>query len=69
MNINHNSTQHLKHQNTLFIVLFLTLIGLLAFLSNRYVYLSDWTINGQNSLNEVSLKLLQTLDSPVSIVS
>lgn len=69
MNINHNSTQHLKYQNTLFIVLFLTLIGLLAFLSNRYVYLSDWTINGQNSLNEVSLKLLQTLDSPVSIVS
>lgn len=69
MNINHNSTQRLKHQNSLFIILFLTLIGLLAFLSTRYVYWSDWTNNGQNSLNEVSLKLLQTLDSPVSIVS
>ncbi len=50
-------------------LLFLTLIGLLAFLSNRYVYLADWTVNGQNSLNEISLQLLATLESPVAIES
>ena len=69
MDINTTSTRHLKQQNILFIILFLTIIGLLAFLSNRYVYLTDWTVNGQNSLNEVSLVLLKTLDSPVEIVS
>lgn len=69
MEITNNSTRHLKFQNILFTILFLIIIGLLAFLSNRYVYLADWTVNGQNSLNEVSLQLLETLESPVEIVS
>jgi len=69
MKINTRSTQHLRRHNFLFMVLFITLIALLAFLSNRYIYISDWTVNGQNSLNEVSLKLLATLDAPVEIVS
>jgi len=69
MDITTTSTRHLKQQRILFVILFLTIIGLLAFLSNRYVYLADWTVNGQNSLNEISLQLLETLDSPVEIVS
>ncbi len=69
MDINNSSTKHLKWQNILFTVLFLTIIGLLAFLSNRYVYLADWTVNNQNSLNEISLQLLETLDAPVEIIS
>ena len=69
MDISHTSTRHLKQQNILFIILFLSLIGLLAFLSNRYIYLADWTVNNQNSLNEISLKLLETLEAPVKIVS
>lgn len=69
MDISHTSTRHLKQQKILFGILFLCLIGLLAFLSNRYIYLADWTVNNQNSLNEVSLKLLETLDAPVEIAS
>ncbi len=69
MEINHHSTSHLRWQNILFTVLFLTIIGLLAFLSNRYVYLADWTVNNQNSLNEISLQLLDSMNDPVSIVS
>ncbi len=69
MNINHTSTRRLKYQNILFILLFLTMITLLAILSKRYIYLSDWTVNGQNSLNEISLQLLNTLNAPVKIVS
>ena len=69
MDINNRSTQHLKWHNILFTLLFLTIIGLLAFLSNRYVYLTDWTVNSQNSLNEISLQLLKTLEAPVDITS
>jgi len=69
MNISQHSIRRLKQHNSLFIVLFLILMGLLAFLSNRYIYLADWTVNNQNSLNEVSLTLLQTLDEPVEIIS
>lgn len=69
MEINNHSTQSLKWQNILFTVQFLMIIGLLAFLSKHYVYQSDWTVNSQNSLNEISLQVLETLDSPVEIVS
>jgi len=69
MEINNHSTRQIKWQNFLFTILFLTLIGLLAFLSNRYVYLADWTANSQNSLNEISLQLLETLEAPVDIIS
>jgi hypothetical protein len=69
MHINTTSTRYLKLQNIIFVILFLSIIGLLAYLSNRYVYLADWTTNGQNSLNDISLQLLKSLDSPVNIVS
>lgn len=69
MKINSHSTQHLKWHNRIFVLLLLIMFGLLAFLSTRYVYISDWTVNGQNSLNEVSLELLESLQDPVEIVS
>lgn len=69
MKITADFTQSLKWHNRVFVFLLLTMMGLLAFLSTRYVYLSDWTINGQNSLNEVSINLLASLDDPVEIVS
>ncbi len=69
MDINSHSTQSLKWQNILFSIQFLIIIGLLAFLSNRYVYLADWTVNNQNSLNEISLQLLKTIEAPVEIIS
>ena len=69
MDITHTSTRHLKQQRIIFTFLFLTLIGLLAFLSTRYVYLTDWTVNGQNSLNEISLQVITSLESPVEIIS
>ena len=69
MDITRTSTRHLKHQRIIFTILFLTTIGLLAYLSTRYVYLTDWTVNGQNSLNEISHQVVTTLDSPVEIIS
>ena len=52
----------LKLQNTTFIVLFLLVIGLLAFLSHRYAYEADWTANQRNTLSEASRQLLSTLE-------
>ena len=69
MDITRTSTRRLKLQRITFTVLFLTVIGLLAYLSTRYVYLTDWTSNNQNSLNEISLQLLSSMESPVRIVS
>lgn len=69
MDITRTSTKHLKQQRIIFTVLFLTMMGLLSYLSTRYVYLTDWTVDGQNSLNEISLQLLNSMDSPISIVS
>ncbi len=69
MNISHHSTRYRNFHNKLFILLFLIIIGLLGFLSTRYVYLADWTVNSQNSLNEITLKLLDTLEGPIDIVS
>ena len=67
MEITRTSTRHLRQQRLLFNLLFLTIIGLLSYLSIQYEYLTDWTVNGQNSLNEVSLQLVEAMDSPVEI--
>ncbi len=69
MKINPHSSHYLKQQNRLFTVLFLIFMGLLAFLSTRYVYLSDWTLNHQNSLNNMSLTLLKKMLEPIEITS
>ncbi len=69
MKISRQSTRYLKLHRWLFKLLFLAMTGLLAYLSNFYIYQADWTVNGRNSLNEVSIQLVQTLDGPVELVS
>ncbi len=69
MNMSLHSIHYLKQQNHLFTVLFLIFMGLLAFLSTRYVYVSDWTNNHQNSLNNRSVTLLEKLVGPIDIIS
>jgi len=69
MNSSRITSSHLKYHNWLFSILFISMIGLLGFLSTRYVYLADWTVNSENSLNEISLKLLDTFEAPIEVVS
>ncbi|MGM0593618.1 MAG: GldG family protein [Pseudomonadota bacterium] len=52
-----------------FVVLFLTVIGLLAYLSTRYHLQTDWTASGRHTLSEASVTLLERLDGPVTITS
>ena len=56
-------------QNILFVIFFLTFMGLLAWLSERYRYEFDLTWGNRNSLTETSVKLVQQLDGPVMITA
>jgi ABC-type uncharacterized transport system involved in gliding motility auxiliary subunit len=62
MKITRKLAFQLRIQQTTFIVLFLAVIGLLAFLSDRYDFETDWTMNQRNTLSEASQTLLQSLD-------
>ncbi|HEB94610.1 MAG TPA: ABC transporter [Gammaproteobacteria bacterium] len=56
-------------QNTLFLILFLALVGVLAWLSTRYTFTADWTATGRNTLSTASNELLEQLDDPVNITA
>ena len=66
-NTTHSSKNQLRIQNLLFMVLFLSIIGLLAWLSTQHTLQSDWTADNRNTLSEASSKLLESLDQPVEV--
>jgi len=56
-------------QNLIFIVLFLSVIGLLGWLSERHNMEYDLTWGKRNSLTEASINALQALDKPIAITA
>ncbi len=54
-------------QNTIFMVLLVLVMGLIAWLSTRYEMKADWTVNNRHSLSEASVKLLAELSDPITI--
>ncbi|HHM05406.1 MAG TPA: ABC transporter [Gammaproteobacteria bacterium] len=56
-------------QNAVFIVLLLAIVGVLAWLSTRYVYQADWTAGARRSLSEASVQMLAKLDGPLNITA
>ena len=69
MKITRNIHQQLRWQNFIFTLLFLVLVGLLAWVSQRFEFQWDWTANNRNTLSEASLKVLEQLDKPVKITA
>lgn len=69
MEITKTSRNQIRFQNIVFIILFSLIIGLLAWLSNKYKVEADWTANNRNSLSETSIKLLQQIPDPVKITT
>ncbi len=69
MEITKTSRNQIRLQNIIFIILFSTIITLLAWLSNQYNFESDWTENNRNTLSDVSIKLLQQIPAPVTITT
>jgi ABC-type uncharacterized transport system involved in gliding motility auxiliary subunit len=66
-------TQHIRNrlrlQGLLFTLLFVGVIGMLAWLSTQYVYQADWTAGARNTISADTRKLLATLDAPVHITA
>ena len=67
MLVNTHTRARMRLQNLLFSVLFLTVIGLLGWLSSRYSFQADWTANGRNSLSAASEAVLEQLPDPVLV--
>lgn len=69
MRLDSSTRWRLRIQNTLFLLLFGLLIGLLAWLSVRYPVQVDWTAGGRNTLSEASRMLLDRLDGPIRVTA
>lgn len=69
MIFNRKAHQKIRIQNVLFTLLFLVVVGLLAWLSTQHRVQSDWTAGGRNTLSETSQSLLAKLDSPIQITA
>ncbi|MFK5913312.1 MAG: Gldg family protein [Woeseiaceae bacterium] len=69
MEITKKSRNQIRLQNIVFIVLFSSIIIMLAWLSNKYNIESDWTQNNRNTLSDISIKLLQEIPEPVKITT
>lgn len=69
MQVSKKTHRQQRLQTWSFVVLFLAVIGLLAFLSTRYHYQADWTASGRHTLSGATTELLQKLEGPVTITS
>ena len=69
MRATRESRLQLRLASTSFVVLLLTVVGLLMWLSRDYHLQFDWTRNGRNTLSEASRNLLKTLDQPVQVTA
>jgi ABC-type uncharacterized transport system involved in gliding motility auxiliary subunit len=69
MRLDPSPRRRLWLQNQLFTLLFVLVIGLLAWLSTRYPMQVDWTVNGRNTLSVASQTLLARMDGPIQITA
>jgi ABC-type uncharacterized transport system involved in gliding motility auxiliary subunit len=69
MQVTKRTHSQARLQNTLFMVLLVIVIGLIAWLSTRYEIKADWTINNRHTLSEASKKLLDELSGPITITA
>ena len=67
MKVTTRSKRQVRLQNILFVVLFVAAIGLLAGLSERYVYQADWTANSRNTLSDASVAVLEQMSGEISV--
>lgn len=67
MDVTKKSRTYLRIQNIIFIITFLSVMGLLAYLSNRYNVEYDWTATGRHTLSSATKTLLQRMDKSITI--
>ncbi len=69
MRLDLSTRRRLWLQHALFLLLFSLAIGLLAWLSTRYVIQADWSAGNRNTLSESSQKILARLEGPVHVTA
>ncbi len=69
MLVTQKTHRQLRIQNTIFLVLLLSVTGVVAWLSTQYRFEADLTATGRNTLSDSSTVLLDQLKDPVSITS
>lgn len=69
MKISRKIHLQIRLQNLAFSLLFVAIIGLLAWLSTRYSAQFDWTAGARHTLSEASRKVLDLLEGPVQITA
>jgi len=67
MKMSDQSRIQLTVQKIIFLLLFLSSIGMLAWISNHYTYQFDLTANKRHSLSSSSIDMLNLLDKPVTV--
>jgi len=67
MKVTRRSRLLLRLQAFIFAILFIGIIGMLAWLSTQYVYQADWTTGARNTVSEDTRRLLDSMQHPVSI--
>lgn len=67
MKLSDQSRLQLSIQKLIFLLLFISSIGMLAWISNHYSVQFDLTANKRHSLSANSVDLLNTLDKPVTV--
>jgi ABC-type uncharacterized transport system involved in gliding motility auxiliary subunit len=67
MKVTRRSRLLLRLQAFLFAMLFIGIIGMLAWLSTQYVYQADWTTGARNTISDDTRRLLDDMQHPVSI--
>src|SRR3569833_2561904 len=69
MQVTAKSRRAARLQNYLFVLLLLVAVGLLAWLSTRFNYQSDWTAGGRRSLSDASVQELAKVSGPIKFTA
>jgi len=69
MKVTAQSRRNLRLNNLAFVVLLLSMIALLAWLSTRYDYQADWTASGRNTLSPASITVLEKMPGPITVTA
>jgi len=69
MQVNSYTRFNIRVQHTVFIVLLITIFGLLAWLSTRYSLQADWTRTGRHTLSETSTKILDAMPELINVTA
>lgn len=69
MDVNLKTRRRVRLEGMVFVLLFLTVIGLLSWLSTRYGFEADWTRGNRNTLSAASQKLLERLEGPIEMTA